>query len=148
VPRILGLDPGAKRIGVALADPTGTLATPHAVLDASPRSRLAESLRSICEEQNVGRVVVGLPLRMDGGEGAAAETARAFAAWVEETLGLPVDLWDERLSTVTAEQALIEGGARRARRREVADKIAAQIFLQHYLDSRAPWPPPLENPDD
>lgn len=138
----MGLDPGSKRIGVALADPSGMLATPHAVLEADPRKRLAESLKKICAEKDVDRIVVGLPLRMDGGEGPAAETARAFAAWVGETLGLPVEFWDERLSTVTAEQALIEGGVRRDKRRQVVDMIAAQIFLQHYLDSRMPAVPP------
>lgn len=144
MPRILGLDPGSKRIGVALSDPTGTLATPHTVLPAEPRSRLAEALRAICREKEVDRIVVGLPLRMDGGEGPAAQTARAFADWAGAALGFPVEFWDERLSTVSAQNALIEGGARREKRREVIDMIAAQIVLQHYLDSRNPpephWP--------
>ena len=147
MPRILGLDPGTRRVGVALSDPTLMLATPHAVFDAEPRARLAESLRRLCREMQVDRIVVGLPLRMDGGEGPAAQTARAFAEWVQETVELPVDLWDERLSTVTAQQVLIEGGTRREKRREVVDKLAAQIMLQHYLDSRFPSPP-LPLPDD
>jgi putative Holliday junction resolvase len=141
MPRILGLDPGSRRVGVALSDPTHVLATPHSVLDAEPRSRLAEALKTICREKEVDRVVVGLPLRMDGDEGPAAEKARAFAEWVGGALGLPVEFWDERLSTVTAQNALIEGGARREKRREVVDMIAAQIVLQHYLDSRMPPEP-------
>jgi len=144
--RILGLDPGTKRVGVALSDPTHMLATPHTVLAAEPRSKLAEALRALCREKEVDRIVVGLPLRMDGDEGPAAEKARAFAAWVGGALDLPVEFWDERLSTVSAQNALIEGGARREKRREVIDMIAAQIVLQHYLDSRNP--PEPYRPDD
>ncbi|MBM4155023.1 MAG: Holliday junction resolvase RuvX [Lentisphaerae bacterium] len=141
MPRILGLDPGTKRVGVALSDPTLLIASPHTVLEAEPRSRLAAALKALCREKEVDRIVVGLPLRMDGDEGPAAEKARAFAAWAGEALGLPVEFWDERLSTVTAQNALIEGGARREKRREVVDMIAAQIVLQHYLDSRRPPEP-------
>lgn len=148
MPRILGLDPGTKRVGVALSDPTFMLASPHVVLEAEPRSRLAAALKTLCREKEVDRIVVGLPLRMDGDEGPAAEKARAFAAWVGEVLGLPVEFWDERLSTVTAQNALIEGGARREKRREVVDMVAAQIMLQHYLDSRSPPAlPPFEDED-
>ncbi len=148
MPRILGLDPGTKRVGVALSDPTFLIASPHAVLDAEPRSRLAEALRVLCREKQVERIVVGLPLRMDGDEGPAAEKVRAFAAWVGDTLGLPVEFWDERLSTVTAQNALLEGGARREKRKEVVDMIAAQIVLQHYLDSRLPPEPYLPEDED
>mgnify|MGYP000864414277 CR=1 FL=1 len=148
MPRILGLDPGTKRVGVALSDPTFMLATPHTVLAAEPRSKLAEALRTLCREKEVDRIVVGLPLRMDGDEGPAAEKSRAFAAWVGAELGLPVEFWDERLSTVTAQNALIEGGARREKRREVVDMIAAQIVLQHYLDSRLPPEPYMPDDED
>ena len=129
--RVLGVDFGTRRIGLALGDPTGTLASPYATLDA--RGGAAAVARA-CRETGAVRIVVGLPLRLDAGEGPAAEGARAFADELRRRVDVPVELWDERFSTVTAERALIEGGARRARRRNVIDRLAAQVILQHYLD--------------
>ena len=133
--RILGLDHGERRIGVAVSDATGTIATPHSVID----QRVADVtivLRSLISEFAVERVVVGLPLLLSGEEGQAARSARAFADQVAEETGLPVLLQDERYTTVTAEDALIEGGVRRRRRRDVRDKVAAAVMLQSYLDRR------------
>ena len=133
--RILGLDHGERRIGVAVSDATGTIATPHSVIDR----RVADvpvALRSLVTEFAVERVVVGLPLLLSGEEGQAARSARAFADQVAEETGLPVFLQDERYTTVTAEDALIEGGVRRRRRRDVRDKVAAAVMLQSYLDRR------------
>lgn len=133
--RILGLDPGERRIGVALSDPTGTIASPHSVIDL----RLADpatAVRAICEEYDVGLIVVGLPTGLSGTEGPSAAAARALGAKVSQAAGLPVEYQDERFTTVTAEAALLEGGVRRDKRRDVRDKIAAAVILQAYLDRK------------
>jgi putative Holliday junction resolvase len=133
--RILGIDYGTRRVGLALSDPFATFASPLAVVDVRGPRQVIREIRRHCREQDVVRLVIGLPLSMDGTEGPAAKAAREFGEDVGRTLGLPVTWWDERLSTVTARQALIEGGARRERRKGLVDKIAAQVMLQHYLDA-------------
>ena len=133
--RVLGLDPGERRIGVAVADATGTIASPHSVIDQR-HADVPESLRRIIDEYEVELIVVGLPVQLSGQEGSSAKAARAFAATVSDATGLPVALQDERFTTVTAEEALLEGGVRRRQRREVRDKVAAAVMLQGYLDSR------------
>lgn len=150
MPRILGLDPGERRIGLALSDPTEFLATPLTMIEVRGPAQAASEIAALCRKHDVASIVVGLPRRTDGSEGPEAEKARAFAARVGAATGLPVDLWDERFSTVTAQQALIEGGTRRDRRKELVDKIAAQITLQNYLDARATArnPPEPYDPED
>lgn len=133
--RILGLDPGERRIGVALSDPTGTIASPHSVIDRREVDP-AVVVRNLCEEHGVDLIVVGLPTGLSGHEGPAAEAARAFGTEVSEAVGLPVEYQDERFTTVTAEAALLEGGVRRDKRREVRDKVAAAVILQAYLDRK------------
>ncbi|MEN8234172.1 MAG: Holliday junction resolvase RuvX [Actinomycetota bacterium] len=133
--RILGLDPGERRIGVALSDPTGTIASPHSVIDRRTTSVKA-AVRELCDEFSVEKIVVGLPTGLSGNEGPAAKAAREVAETVAEATGLPVDLQDERFTTVTAEAALLEGGVRRAKRRDVRDKVAAAVILQAYLDRK------------
>jgi putative Holliday junction resolvase len=133
--RVLGLDPGSKRIGVAVSDPLGLTAQPHGVLDATA-SDLKERLQELVAELEVDRIVVGLPVSLDGGEGPAAEEARRFAAQVREATGLPVELFDERFSSLTAERVLVEAGMRREKRRGARDRVAAAVFLQAYLDGR------------
>ncbi len=142
--RILGIDYGSTRIGLALSDPTGCIASPFEVW---PADTALKAFARLCREQAVERVVVGLPLHMDGGEGPAAALARAFAEKLRAALTVPVELWDERWTTLSAQQALIEGGVRRRERKGLVDKIAAQIMLQHYLDSRTP-PAEYEPYDD
>ena len=131
--RILGLDHGERRIGVAVSDSTGTIATPHSVIDRR-HADVASVLRSLVDEYGVELVVVGLPVHLSGEEGSAAKAARAFADSVAAATGLPVELQDERFTTVTAEEALLEGGVRRRERREIRDKVAAAVMLQGYLD--------------
>ncbi|HZJ48420.1 MAG TPA: Holliday junction resolvase RuvX [Acidimicrobiia bacterium] len=133
--RILGLDPGERRIGVALADLTGTIASPHSVIDRRSED-VADTVRALCAEYDVDRIVVGLPTSLSGVEGPAVEAARVVGTIVAEATGLPVEFHDERFTTVTAEAALIEGGVRRAKRREVRDKVAASVILQSYLDRK------------
>ncbi len=133
--RILGLDPGTRRIGVAASDTRQVTAQPRAALDAVAPD-LMERIAALAREVEAERIVVGLPLGLDGSEGAAALAARDFAARVGEATGRPVDLYDERFSTVTAERVLVEAGLRRSRRRRVRDGVAAAVFLQAYLDGR------------
>ncbi len=135
--RILAIDHGEKRIGVALSDPTATFAQPLVVLER--KAKLRQDLRGIaalCREYEVEEIVIGLPLDMNGTVGAKAQEVRGFAERLQETTGLPVVEWDERLSTVAAERALIEAGVRRKKRKQVVDKTAAALILSSYLDSR------------
>jgi putative pre-16S rRNA nuclease len=130
----LGLDPGSVRVGLAATDPTATIASPVATLPRRDR----DFWNRVCEEaraRGAQRVVVGLPLRLDGTEGDAAAAARALADEAWRHTGLPVEMWDERLSSVAAERALLESGMRRERRRETVDAVAAAIMLQGWLDA-------------
>ncbi len=144
--RILGLDPGKRRIGIALSDPSGTIATPHAVIDRR-RADFTSELRSLCDEYDVEMIVVGLPLTLAGDEGASAEMARSVASAAEQATGLAVHLVDERLTSVTAEAALIEGKVRRSERKETRDKVAAAVLLQGYLDRRNQDGQPTDKPE-
>jgi len=136
---IMGLDPGGRRIGVALSDPTGLLASAHSVLRRTTLDRDLEALRTIASENDVGLVVVGLPLHLSGREGGEAERAREFALRVGEALGLPIEMVDERLSSVEAERQLQESRVRRVRWKERLDAVAAAVVLQGYLDSLRYW---------
>ena len=139
--RVVGVDLGASRIGVAVSDASGTVASPHIVLRrARDRASDHAALRAVVEEIEAERVVVGLPLSLDGTMGPAAlavdEEVRELAA----ALPVPVETVDERLTTVTAERSLRAGGVRGRRRREVVDKVAAAVLLQAWLDARASRP--------
>lgn len=133
--RILALDPGTRRIGVALSDPLGITAQPYGTLDATAPD-LDDRLRRLAADTGAERIVVGFPLGLDGREGPAAEAARAFAGRVEQATGLPVELHDERLTSITAERVLLEAGLRREQRRSARDRVAATVLLQAYLDGR------------
>jgi putative holliday junction resolvase len=133
--RVLGIDVGSVRIGLAVSDETHTLASPLATLPNDPRTLWPRLAREV-QERQVARVVIGLPRRLDGSEGAAAELARRFAAEVERRTAVVVEFWDERFTTAAAERSLIESGVRRRRRREVIDAVAASVLLQSWLDAR------------
>lgn len=133
--RILGLDPGERRIGVALSDPTGTIASPHSVIDRRTSDPLGV-VRDLCAAEGVERIVIGMPTGLSGNEGPSAKAARAFGSWIAEGVDVPVEYQDERFTTVTAESALLEGGVRRDKRRDVRDKVAAAVILQAYLDRK------------
>ena len=133
--RIIGLDPGERRIGIAIADPTGTIASPDHYIDTKTHEPV-EAIARLCKELDVTTIVVGLPLALDGREGPSATAARAFGGSVAEATGIAVDYHDERFTSVTAEQALISGGVRRKKRKEKRDQIAAAVMLQGYLDSQ------------
>jgi putative holliday junction resolvase len=132
--RILAIDYGTRRVGLAVSDETGTIALPLSFLPAEPAAQLLEQLQKTANEKGVGEVVVGVPRNMNGTYGPAAEKARAFAAELQKTLTVPVRTWDERLTTVQAHRALIETGMRRDQRKLRVDQTAAAILLQSYLD--------------
>lgn len=135
--RWLGIDYGERRIGVALSDPGHIIASPLHMIENNGGQAVRDVVQD-CEDHDVERIVVGLPYNMDGSKGASAEYAEAFAEKLREAAKRPVVMWDERLSTMTAEKALIEGGTRREKRKNLVDKIAAQVILQHYIDAQAP----------
>lgn len=134
--RILGLDVGQKRIGVALSDPMGWTAQGHSVLQRTAGDDMAR-IEELCRENEVETIVVGLPLNMNGTEGPKAVECRDYARDLAAYTGLPVKLWDERLTTVTAEKVLIQADVSRRKRKQVIDKMAATFILQSYLDRHA-----------
>jgi len=134
--RILGLDIGSKRIGIAISDAEGSIAFPSGKIDRQGRKKDLEALRALVVERGVERVVVGLPKHLDGREGVEARAAREFAADLSRVTGLPVDTFDERLTTVEAERILRASGRRGRKQREVIDSVAASIILGTYLDKR------------
>lgn len=135
--RILGLDLGMRRIGVALSDPTGTIATPLATIVHRGFRQDVDRVAELCRVHGVTRIVVGWPRNMDGSAGPAARRSAKVALALGQALGLPVDLWDERLSTAAAERTLRGAGVPRDRRRDVRDRVAAAVILQAYLDARS-----------
>jgi putative pre-16S rRNA nuclease len=136
VTRALGLDLGSKRIGVALGDRSGTIASPLVVLQRSGSIRRDhEAVAKLVVEEEADVVVVGLPLNMNGSLGPAAKSANAEAAALATVVGVPVVTFDERRTTVTADQAMIEANMRAQARRRIVDKIAAAVMLQNWLDA-------------
>ena len=132
--RIVCLDIGDVRIGVAVSDPTGTIASPVEVIKRVGWGPDTQRVRVICDRYRTNRILSGLPLNMDGTEGFQAEKVRAFCAQLEKA-GLHVIYQDERLSTVAAEELLIEGDVSRNGRKQVVDKVAAAVILQQWLDA-------------
>lgn len=133
--RIVCLDIGDVRIGVAVSDPTGTIASPVEVIRRVGWGPDVRKIREICDRFDTNRVLSGLPLNMDGSEGLQARKVREFCAQLQSA-GLNISFQDERLSTVSAEEALIEGGVSRGGRRQVVDKIAATVILQQWLEEQ------------
>lgn len=131
--RLMGLDLGERRIGVAVSDPSQVLARGIAVIERRSVEKDLEAIAGLAEEYEVEAIIVGFPRRLNGTAGKEAKKAEAFAARIEAHLELPVTLWDERLSTVRAARALAEGGKRK--RRLGIDAVAAVVILQDYLDS-------------
>jgi len=139
VSRAIGLDLGTRRIGVALCDSAGTLATPYEVVRRSgDRARDHREVRRLAEEAGAEVVVVGLPLSLDGTVGPAATAALAEADELEAAVGLPVVTWDERLSTVEAHHRLRAAGVGSRKGRQVVDQVAATVILQSWLDAGEP----------
>ncbi len=132
--RLLGLDIGEARVGVAVSDPAGTIASPLAVLDARKLARDIRPLRQLAEEYEAGGLVVGLPLSMDGSEGRQAFAVRAVGERLGKELALPVTYADERLTSSTASRAMGAGGVSQKQQRGRLDMVAAAIILQAHLD--------------
>ena len=131
--RILALDVGDRRVGIAISDPTGMLARPLAVLKRSGRDY--QSIVDLAKEHGVELIVAGFPRNMDGSEGEQARKAKAYLAGLEKHINVPVELWDERLSTFEAQRLMIEAGRCARQRRGRIDAVAAAVILQDYLDT-------------
>jgi putative holliday junction resolvase len=135
--RVLALDVGTRRLGVAVSDPSRTVASPLATISRRDPASDAAALAALAAEQDATIIVAGLPVTLAGTEGPAAKAVRAYLEELRPLLGgLVIELADERLSTVAAERALVGGGVRRRDRRQVVDQVAASVFLQTWLDGR------------
>lgn len=132
--RILALDVGHKRIGVAVSDTTCTVANGVTTIEPSSENVILR-LKQLCDEYDVDQVVVGIPLKTDRSESAQAKKIRQFIKITLQELNLPIKEWDERLTSKQAEKTLIEGGVRRAKRKQIIDRVAAILILQNYLDN-------------
>jgi len=135
--RRLGIDPGLRRVGVALSDEDGRIAMPLSTLPRTGDEALVAALAALVAEHGAGVVVVGLPLRLDGSESDGSRRARRLAQALSSRVAAEVVLWDERLSTAQAERSLRESGVRGRDRKDVVDQVAATLILQSYLDAQA-----------
>lgn len=132
--RILGLDLGTKRIGVAVSDPLRITAQPVTTLIVTTPAAIPEAISAIHSQYDAESIVIGLPLHMNGTEGEAARSVRDIAERLEVDHGIAVIFWDERLSSLTVEKAMLEDNMRRRKRRSRKDIMAAVVILQGYLD--------------
>jgi putative Holliday junction resolvase len=135
--RIMGLDFGDKSIGIAISDESGLIASPRDTLHRSNLEKDIARLTELAQKEDIEEILVGMPLSLDGSEGPQARKVMAFVNALRQHSGLRVLPWDERLTTVAAERALIEGNVSRARRRKIVDQVAAAVMLQSYLDYRS-----------
>src|ERR1035441_5606096 len=133
--RILALDHGNKRIGVAVSDETKTIAQPLEYIPAEPFADLLARLKKLLVEKEIDLILIGLPRNMDGSYGPAAQKVQAFIAVLKTAITVPIKTWDERLTSAQANRILIQANVRRDKRKEKVDKMAAAILLQSYLDS-------------
>jgi len=133
--KVIGVDFGDRRTGVAVSDDSRIIAFPRETLECPLVEQAAASVARLAESEGAGEIVVGYPLNMDGSSGLRTERTDRFLAELAKRTALPLRKWDERLSTKIAESVLIEAGTRRDKRRGVVDKLAAQVILQSYLDA-------------
>lgn len=136
--RLLGVDYGTVRIGLAISDAGRVIASPWQTYERRGAEQDARFFRTLVDQEEIGGLVVGLPVHLSGQEGQKAAEARQFGAWLGQATGLPVAFWDEALTTVQAESALWDAGLSHKRRRQRRDRVAAQIMLQAYLDAGCP----------
>jgi putative Holliday junction resolvase len=134
--RVLGIDLGDVRIGIAVSDPLGMTAQGVEVIRRKSESEDLKRLGELIRQYEVQQIVLGFPKNMNGTIGPRGEASQQFAKILEEEFQIPVVLWDERLSTMAAERMLLEANVRRDKRKNVVDKMAAAIILQNYLDSK------------
>jgi putative Holliday junction resolvase len=133
--RVLAVDPGAVRVGLAISDPDRRIASPLTTYTRRDQEQDSRFLNKVIGDEEAGLLLVGLPVHLDGREGVQAQKARAFGTWLQLVSGLPVVYWDERFSTVEAENALWDAGLTHKQRKARRDALAAQILLQSYLDA-------------
>jgi putative Holliday junction resolvase len=133
--RILALDHGTVRIGVALSDELKMIATPLEFIPAEPAADALTRLKDLVHEKGVETIIIGMPRNMDGSFGPAAEKVREFITTLKTIITIPIRTWDERLTSTQANRMLIAGGVRREKRKEKVDGMAAAILLQSYLDA-------------
>jgi putative Holliday junction resolvase len=141
--RLLGVDFGSVRVGLAVSDADRRIASPLTTYRRQARERDAAYFRTVVREQEAAGIVVGLPVHLDGREGQKAAEARAFGKWLAEVTALEVVFWDERFTSVEAEAALLSARLTNKRRKERRDRVAAQIVLQTYLDAGCPGERPV-----
>jgi putative Holliday junction resolvase len=132
--RILALDHGTRRIGVAVSDETKTIAQPLEYIPAEPFADFLDRLKQLLTEKQVELILIGMPRNMDGSYGPATQKVKAFIDAIKPEVAVPIKTWDERLTSTMANRALLEGNVRRDQRKEKVDKMAAAILLQSYLD--------------
>jgi len=135
--RILSLDIGEVRIGLAIGDITNQFAQPYDVINRRPEKLTFEKLKEIIKKNDIEKIIVGLPLKTDGTIGTQAENTIKFCDKLKNEIPIPIEMYDERFSSKIAEDLLIKDGMRRENRKKVQDKIASAIILQSYLDSNA-----------
>jgi putative Holliday junction resolvase len=133
--KILGIDYGEKRIGLALSDSSNTIARSMKVLQRNRAGRWLEEIKAVVNQNKVERIVIGLPKNMNGSLGQKGKEVLAFVKVLEKLVRVPIVTWDERLTTVTAERVLLEAELSRKKRKRILDKLSACIILQNYLDS-------------
>ena len=132
--RILGLDVGSKTIGVAISDPLGWTAQGIDTIRRKNKEQDIELVHKICKDYGVETIVIGLPKNMNGTIGESGERVLALAELIKEKTNLPIEMWDERLTTVAAHRAMLEEDLSRGKRKKIVDKVAATYILQGYLD--------------
>ena len=134
--RIMGLDIGSKWIGVALSDPIGILATPLTRISATPVEQTVEEIKRLISDNDVARIVAGMPYSMDGSTGHQAQRVQDFLDNLSQHVDVPIEICDERLTSVAAERRMMEAGLGRQKRRDHIDAAAAAVILQGYLDQQ------------
>ncbi|MCZ7635614.1 MAG: Holliday junction resolvase RuvX [Verrucomicrobia bacterium] len=135
--RVLALDHGTVRIGVAISDELGMIATPLEFIPAEPFAAFLDRLKALLREKEVELILVGMPRNLDGSYGPAALQVQQFVAVLKEALTVPIQTWDERLTSAQANRFLVEGNVRRDQRKDKVDKLAAALLLQSWLDHRS-----------
>ena len=138
MPRTLGVDYGTRRVGLAVSDELGMMALPLDILPVQSSKQVIRDVLRLCQEKKAAGIVVGLPLNMDGSRGPAVEAVERFVQELRRQSDLPVEVWDERMSSRQVERMLIDHDVSRSRRKGLVDKLAAQVILQSYLDAHTP----------
>lgn len=146
--RIMALDVGERRIGVAVSDPLQILARSHSVIQRGADESAVAQIRALIDEENVERLIVGFPRSLSGDVGPQAQAVEAFAKQIEAAVQVPLELWDERLSTVTAARILTERGQSAREQKKTIDAVSAAVILQGYLDAQQVRKSMMEDDED